>query len=113
ITVFNSNLSPSLDLTLGYKIAHYDDSYGFLGFNMLQFYAFDKSDLFRSTNVFSTLNLEFGLAKRKAGLMQGKSSFGFGALQQQGNLGMLNNKKAHWMGNGNLSYALSNTVGTS
>lgn len=108
--VFNNSISPAMELNLGYVLKRSQQNATFIGFN---YSLFTEIDLRNLNNLVSYLpfNLEVGTISNNVGLMQRKTSIGYGVMlkttQQDGI------PATHYLANMQLNFGISNTISSS
>lgn len=108
--VFNNSISPTLELNMGYVLKRSKQNATFIGLN---YSLFSEIDLRNRDNTigYLPLNIEFGTISNNVGLMQRKTSIGYGVMikttRQSGS------SKTYYLPNMQLNFALSNTLSSS
>lgn len=108
--VFNNSISPTMELSLGYVLKRSQQNATFIGLN---YSLFTEIDLRNRNNLVSYLpfNLEVGTISNNVGLMQRKTSIGYGVMlkttQQDGI------PATHYLANMQLNFGISNTISSS
>lgn len=108
--VFNNSISPTMELNLGYVLKRSAQNATFIGLNYSLFSEIDLRD--RNNLVgYLPVNLEFGTISNNVGLMQRKTSIGYGVMiktTQQSGI-----PATHYLLNMQLNFGISNTLSSS
>lgn len=108
--VFNNSISPTMELSLGYLLKRSKDNALFVGFN---YSFFSEINLRDRNNLVGYLpfHLEVGTIRNNVGLMQRKTSLGYGVMikttRQSGT------PATYYLPSMQLNFALSNTISSS
>lgn len=108
--VFNNSISPTMELNLGYVLKRSQQNATFIGLN---YSLFSEIDLRERNNLvgYLPINLEFGTISNNVGLMQRKTSIGYGVMiktTQQSGIPV-----RHYLPNMQLNFGISNTLSAS
>ncbi len=105
VTVFGNNISPNVEISLGYVLNKKANTAKFIGLNWSTF-ANWKKDINQNYTNYIPLFFEFGRFRNKTGYMQGKTSAGYGVVFK--NIG----NKTYYLPGILLNFAISNTIST-
>mgnify|MGYP001042658762 CR=1 FL=1 len=108
--VFNNSISPTMELNLGYILKRSRQHATFIGLN---YSLFSEIDLRNRNNLvgYLPLNLEVGTIRNNAGLMQRKTSIGYGMMLKTTKESGYST--THYLFNMQLNFAFSNTLSSS